>query len=157
MHILFIILLTFCLIFGQNHEQEDTSQQDRTILPLDEGLKHCLESDSITSTILTSIYSQNFSGEVINLLHLSLNNLLVTSSLFASSDLDNYANKFTMNRAPDAIQSEVETKLVHLRLPADDVFALQNAYKDKGYEIGSLMNTKFGTYYSGGKFVSKSS
>ena len=107
MHTLFIILVNFCLIFGQNHEQEDTSQQDRTILPLDEGLKHYLESDSVTSTFLTSIYSQNFTGEVINLLHLSLSNLLVTSSLFASSDLDNYANKFTMHEAPDVIHSEV--------------------------------------------------
>ena len=96
-------------------------------MPLNEGLKQYLESDSITSTILTSIYSQNFTEEVINLLHLSLNNLLVTSSLFASSDLDNYANKFTMNKAPDAIQSEVETKLVHLRLPTEDVLTLQNA------------------------------
>ena len=26
-----------------------------------------------------------------------------------------------------------------------------------GNEIGSLINTKFGTHYSGGKFVSKSS
>ena len=124
MHTLFIILVNFCFIFGQDHEQENISQQDRTIMTLSEGLKQHLASVSITSTILTSIYSQNFSGEVINLLHLSLNNLLVTSSLFASSDLDNYANKFTMNRAPDAIQSEVESKIVHLRLPAEDVLAL---------------------------------
>ena len=116
----FIILVNFCLIFSQDHEQEDIPQQDRTILPLNEGLKQYLESDSITSTILTSIYSQNFTEEVINLLHLSLNNLLVTSSLFASSDLDNYANKFTMYKAPDAIQSEVERKSVYLRLPAPD-------------------------------------
>ena len=81
----------------------------------------------------------------------------MTSSLFASSDLDNYANKFTMNKAPDAIQSEVETKLVHLRLPTEDVLTLQNAYKAKGNKIGSLINTKFRTHYSGGKFVSKSS
>ena len=109
MHTFFIILVNFCFIFGQDYERENISQQDRTILPLDEGLKQYLESDSITSTILTSIYSQNFSGEVINLLHLSLNNLLVTSSLFASSDLDNYVNNFTIYKAPDAIQSEVET------------------------------------------------
>ena len=96
-------------------------------MPLNEGLKQHLELDSITSTILSSIYSQNFSGEVINLLHLSLNNLLVTSSLFASSNLDNYGNKFTMNKAPDVIQIEVETKLVHLRLPTEDVLTLQNA------------------------------
>ena len=96
-------------------------------MPLNEGLKQHLASDSITSIILTSIYAQNFSREVINLHHLSLNNLLVTSSLYASSDLDNYTNKFTMNRAPDAIQSEVETKLVYLRLPMEDVLALQNA------------------------------
>ena len=44
-----------------------------------------------------------------------------------------------------------------MRLPAEDVLAFQNAYKAKGNEIGSLINTKFGTYYSGGKFVSKSS
>ena len=93
-------------------------------MPLSEGLKQHLASDPITSTILSSVYAQNFSGELINLLHLSLNNLLVTSSLFASSDLDNYANEFTINKAPDAIQSEVETKLVHLRLPTEDVLTL---------------------------------
>ena len=81
MDTLFIVLVNFCLTFGQNYEQEDTSQTDRTILPLNEGLKQHLESDSVTSTILASIYSQNFSEEVINLLHLSMNNFLITSSL----------------------------------------------------------------------------
>ena len=156
MHTLFIILVNFCLIFGQNHEQEDIFQQDRTILPLKEGLKQHLESDPVTSTILTSIYSQNFSEEVINLLHLSMNSLLVTSSLFASSDLENYANKFTMPRAPNAIQSEVESRIVHLRLSAPDVKDFQTAYKVRGNEIGNLINTKFGTHYSGGHFVSRS-
>ena len=61
-----------------------------------------------------------------------------------------------MNRAPDSIQSDVESMLVHLRLPAEDVLAFQNAYKAKGNEIGNLINTKFGTHYSGGHFVSRS-
>ena len=154
MDTLFIVLVNFCLTFGQHHEQEDTFQTDRTILPLNEGLKQHLESDSVTSTILASIYSQNFSEEVINLLHLSMNNFLITSSLFASSDLENYANEYTLPKAPDAIQSEVESKLVHLRLPAQDVKDFQSAYRAKGDEIGNLINNKFRTSYNRGHFVS---
>ena len=43
-----------------------------------------------------------------------------------------------------------------MRLPAPDVKAFQTAYRARGNEIGSLINTKFGTHYSGGHFVSRS-
>ena len=62
------------------------------------------------------------------MLHLSMNNFLIISSLFASSDLDNYANVYKLPKASDAIQSEVESKLLHLRLPAQDVKDFQTAY-----------------------------
>ena len=44
-----------------------------------------------------------------------------------------------------------------MRLPALDVKAFQTAYRARGNEIGNLINTKFGTHYSGGHFVSRSS
>ena len=50
-----------------------------------------------------------------------------------------------MPRAPDAIQSEVESRIVHLRLPAQDVKDFQTAYRARGDEIGNLNNTKFRT------------
>ena len=37
------------------------------------------------------------------------------------------------------------------------MLTFQNAYKAKGDEIGNLINTKFGTHYNGGHFVSRSS
>ena len=114
MYSFFINLVSFCLICGQSHRQENDPQQNRVIKPLSESLKQHLEADPLTNTILTSVYELGFSDEIKNLLHLSLNNLLVTSSLFASSDLANYADKFIMNQDPDTIQKEVDARLIHL-------------------------------------------
>ena len=121
------------------------------------SLKEYLQSDTYTTEILSSIIQLGFSDELKSILHLTLNNLLITSSVFASTNVENYSNKFALNQSPDIIQQELETRVLHEQLDSAGIREFQRLYSAKSNSLGEVINAKFGTDYTGGVFVSKSS
>ena len=83
----------FHLITSSRPERQSDSEDQREIKPLDESLKEYLQSDTYTTATLTSIYELGLSDELKSIFHLTLNNLLITSSVFASTNVENYSNK----------------------------------------------------------------
>ena len=104
MFALFIKFAFFHFITSSRLKRQSDSEDQREIKPLDESLKEYLQADSYTTAILASIYELGLSKELKSILHLTLNNLLITSSMFASIFLENYSNKFALIISPDAIQ-----------------------------------------------------
>ena len=82
----FINFVLFHLITSQSLEGESNPQDQREVKYLDESLKEYLEADSYTTAILASIYKLGLSDELKSKLHLTLNNVLITSSMFASTN-----------------------------------------------------------------------
>ena len=74
------LLLLFCIAF-------DCSNQDE-IVTLEDKIKAHLNEDPITKQLLAGIYSQPdfVTPQFKSLLHLSLNNLLISNEIFASTD-----------------------------------------------------------------------
>ena len=104
MFALFIKFAFIHFVTSSRLKRQSDSEDQREIKPLDESLKEYFQSDTYTTAILTSIYELGLSDELKSILHLTLNNLLITSSVFASTNVENYSNKFTLNQSPDIIQ-----------------------------------------------------
>ena len=153
----FIKFAFFHLITSTRLRRQSNPEGQREIKPLDATLKEYLQSDTYTADILTSIIQLGLSNELKSLLHLSLNNLLITNSVFASSNVDNYSNRFSLNQSPDIIQQELEARVLSEHLDANGIKEFQDLYKAKSNILGQAINAKFGTNYDGGFFVSKSS
>ena len=90
MHALLIKLVLCCLIF------KSYGQEEEIIKSLGDSIKDYLDSDPITLNILGQVYAQTLTSEMRNMLHLSLNNLLITTQLFTSNDPNTYANNYTL-------------------------------------------------------------
>ena len=76
-------------------------QDEGDLQTLGDRIKSHLEGDPTTLSILGQIYTQPLTAEFKNLLHLSLNNLLVSSEVLASAAPD---QSIGLNQAPDFIQ-----------------------------------------------------
>ena len=116
MFALFIKFAFFHLITSSRLKRQSDSEDQTEIKPLDVSLKEYLQSDTYTTEILSSIIQLGFSDELKSILHLTLNNFLITSSMFASTNVENYSNKFALNQSPDIIQQELETRVLHEQL-----------------------------------------
>ena len=89
------LLLLLCMA-------SDSSCQDETLSLEDSILTH-LNSDSTTKEILKGIYDRPMTPQFKSLLHLSLNNLLISSKVFASTDSEDSSG---LPQAADNIQQE---------------------------------------------------
>ena len=150
MFALFIKFAFFHLITSSRLKRQSDSEDQREIKPLDMSLKEYLQSDTYTTEILTSIIQLGLSDELKSILHLSLNNLLITSSVFASTNVENYSNKFALNQSPDIIQQELKTRVLHEQLDSTGIKEFQRLYRAKSNSLGEVINAKFGTDYNGG-------
>ena len=157
MFALFIKFAFFHLITSTRLRRQSNPEGQREIKPLDATLKEYLQSDTYTAEILTSIIQLGLSNELKSLLHLSLNNLLITNSVLASSNVENYSNRFSLNQSPDIIQQELETRVLSEQLDQTGIKEFQSLYRAKSNILGEAINAEFGTNYDGGFFVSKSS
>ena len=88
----------------------DSSGQDDNIVPLEDRILAHLNSDPTTKDILTGIYDRPMTPQFRSLLHLSLNNLLISNEVLASTNPDGSSG---LPQAADNIQQENE-KLLNL-------------------------------------------
>ena len=74
------LFLLFCIALDSSNQEE--------IITLEERIKTHLNEDPTTKQILAGIYSQPdfVTPQFKSLLHLSLNNLLISNEVFASTD-----------------------------------------------------------------------
>ena len=96
------LILFFCLAF-------DCSNQDE-VVTLEENIKTHLNEDPITKQLLAGIYGQEdfVTPQFKTLLHLSLNNLLISNEIYASTDTD---GSLGLPQAGDNVQQENEMLL----------------------------------------------
>ena len=66
----------------------DNSGQDEIIESLEDRILNHLNNDPTTKDILTGIYNRPMTPQFRRLLHLSLNNLLISNEVLASTDPD---------------------------------------------------------------------
>ena len=95
------LLLLLSLVF-------DKSGQNDPIPSLEDRILIYLNSDSITKDILVGVYNRPMTPQFKSLLHLSLNNLLISSEVMASI---NPNNSVDLQQAADSIQQENEELL----------------------------------------------
>ena len=86
----------------------DKSGQNVSIPSLEDRILTYLNSDSITKDILVGVYNRPMTPQFKSLLHLSLNNLLISSEVMASI---NHNNSVDLQQAADSIQQENEELL----------------------------------------------
>ena len=135
MFALFIKFAFFHFITSSRLKRQSDSEDQREIKTLDVSLKEYLQSDTYTTEILSSIIQSGLSDELKSILHLTLNNLLITSSVFASTNVENYSNKFALNQSPDIIQQELETRVLNEQLDSTGIKEFQRLYRAKSNSL----------------------
>ena len=83
---------------------------DSTLETLGDRIKEHLDSDPTTKTILEGIYNRPMTDQFKGLLHLSLNNLLVSNDILASTKPEESPG---LSQAPDYIEKENLEMLTH--------------------------------------------
>ena len=133
------LLLFFCMAF-------DCSNQDE-IVTLEDKIKTHLNEDPITKQLLAGIYSQEdfVTPQFKTLLHLSLNNLLISNEIYASTDPE---GSLGLPQAGDNIQQENEM-LLNLLNTEDDRSQFKDEYASLTSEIASAVDHKYGTQFTG--------
>ena len=101
-----IIALFLCFLVSGSCNQEETDSET-----LGERVKTYLDSDPTTVSILERIYSRPMTPQFKGLLHLSLNNLLVSNEVLASTSPDGSPG---LKQAPDSVQKENLEMLTYL-------------------------------------------
>ena len=134
------LLLLFCIAF-------DCSNQDEMVT-LEDKIKAHLNEDPITKQILAGIYSQQdfVTPQFKTLLHLSLNNLLISNEIYASTDPQ---GSLGLPQAADNVQQENEM-LLNLLNTDDDRSQFKDEYTSLTSEIASAVDHKYGTQFTGG-------
>ena len=92
----------------------NNSGQDEIIESLEDRILNHLNNDPTTKDILTGIYNRPMTEQFKGLLHLSLNNLLVSNEILASTDPEASPG---LQQAADNIQKENKEMLNHLGSP----------------------------------------
>ena len=141
-----LIKLILCFLTLKSYGQEEVnlrSQGDR--------IKDHLERDPTTLNILGQVYAEPLTPEMRNLLHLSLNNLLISSEILTSTDPSNHAT-FPLPQVPDFIQRENEEILDQ---PGSDESRTeyQTEYKTLSSNIAALIDIPFETTFKGGRLT----
>ena len=124
----------------------DNSGQDETIESLEDRILTHLNSDSTTKDILTGIYNRPMTPQFRSLLHLSLNNLLISNEVLASTDPDGSSG---LQQAADNIQQENE-KLLNLLGSQQERDKYKQEYASLSNEIATAVNQKYDTQFEGG-------
>ena len=134
------LLLVFCITFG-------CSNQD-TLVTLEDKIKSHLDEDPITKQILAGIYSkQDFvTPQFKTMLHLSLNNLLISNEIYASTDPQ---VSLGLPQAADNVQQENEM-LLNLLNTVEERNQFKDEYTSLASEIASAVNHKYDTQFTGG-------
>ena len=86
-------------------------QDETTPETLGDRIKDHLDADPTTKNILTEIYNRPMTDQFTGLLHLSLNNLLVSNEILASTKPEDSPG---LKQAPDFIQRENQEMLNYL-------------------------------------------
>ena len=126
------LLLLFCIAF-------DCSNQDEMVT-LEDKIKAHLNEDPITKQILAGIYSQQdfVTPQFKTLLHLSLNNLLISNEIYASTDPE---GSLGLPQAGDNIQQENEM-LLNLLNTEEDRSQFKDEYASLTSEIATAVDHK---------------
>ena len=102
---LLLIALVLCSLVSGNFGQEETTPET-----LGDRIKAYLYSDPSTKTILEGIYNRPMTDQFKGLFHLSLNNLLVSNEILASTTPEESRG---LRQAPDFIEKENLEMLKH--------------------------------------------
>ena len=114
----------------------DKSGQNVSIPSLEDRILTYLNSDSITKDILVGVYNRPMTPQFKSLLHLSLNNLLISSEVMASI---NPNNSVDLQQAADSIQQENE-ELLNLLETQQERDKFKEDYALLSTEIASLLS-----------------
>ena len=135
------MLLLFCVAL-------DYSNQDEEVITLEDKIKNHLDQDPITKQLLAGIYSQPdlVTPQFKTLLHLSLNNLLVSNEIYASTDTEGSVG---FPQAADSIQQQNEVVL-NLLNTDDERNEFKDEYTSLTSEIASAVDLKYDTQFQGG-------
>ena len=106
---LLLNLLVLLSLVSDNSGQEET-----TLESLEDRIKDHLDADPTTKNILAEIYNRPMTDQFKGVLHLSLNNLLVSNEILASTKPEDSPG---LQQAPDYIQRENQDMLAHLETP----------------------------------------
>ena len=119
------------------------SSNQEDIISLEEKIKTHLNEDPTTKQILAGIYSQPdfVTPQFKSLLHLSLNNLLISNEVFASTDPQ---DSLGLPQAADNIQKENE-KLLNLVDTQEERDEYKDEYGSLTSEIAAAVNQEYGT------------
>ena len=134
------LLLLFCMALDSSNQEEIISLEDR--------IKAHLNRDPTTKQILAGIYDQPefVTPKFKSLLHLSLNNLLISSEVFASTEPQ---GSLGLPQAADNIQQENE-KLLNLLSTQQERQECKDEYASLSSEIAAAVNQEYDTQFDGG-------
>ena len=133
---LLLNILILCSLVSDNFGEDDT-----TPVTLGDRIKDHLDSDPTTKNILDGIYKRPMTDQFKGLLHLSLNNLLISNQILTSHNPENSPG---LNQAPDFIQKENQEMLTHLD-SEDKREEYKNDYDTVSNEIAAGINQPFET------------
>ena len=133
-------LLVFWIAFG-------CSNQD-SLVSLEERIKSHLDQDPITKQILAKIYSQQdfVTPQFKTMLHLSLNNLLISNEIYASTDPQ---TSVSLPQVADSVQQENEV-ILNVLNSDEERNQFKEEYETQAGKIASVVNSKYNTHFTGG-------
>ena len=140
--------LSFLLIFWIAY---GCSNQD-PLVPLDERISTHLAQDPTTTELLTKIFSQEgfVTPQFKTMLHLSLNNLLISNEIYASTDPQ---TSVSLPQVGDSVQQENEAILTVLN-SEEERKQYREEYVTQTGQIASVVNSKYDTHFTGGYIAS---
>ena len=122
------LLLLFCMALVSSNQEDIISLEDR--------IKAHLNSNPTTKQILAGIYDQPMTPQFKSLLHLSLNYLLISNEVFASTEPQ---DSLGLPQAADNIQQENE-KLPNLLGTQEERKECKDEYASLSSEIAAAVN-----------------
>ena len=139
MKMLFNLLGLLSMIIA-NRQSGDSEPEDieSTIV---EKAKEFLKDDEVTLQIVTQFFRLNFNPELQALMHLSLNNLLVTRQLLGQG-------RHNLQKMPEFHQLEFDMILQTLEAQEKQE-AFKREYEQISAEIASNIDSPFDTTYTG--------
>ena len=133
-------LLVFWIAYG-------CSNQD-PLVSLEERIKTHLAQDPTTKQLLTKIYSQQgfVTPQFKTMLHLSLNNLLISNEIYASTDPQ---TSVSLPQVADSVQQENEV-ILNVLNSDEERNQFKEDYETQAGKIASVVNSKYNTHFTGG-------
>ena len=129
----------------------NNSGQDEIIESLEDRILNHLNNYPTTKTILAGIYKRPMTPQFKGMLHLSLNNLLISNEVLASTDPDGSSG---LQQAADNIQKQNEELLNQLG-SQEERDRYKQEYASLSNEIATVVDQKYDTQISGGCVTTK--